>query len=481
MTMKDDSKKDPELGTHDDDETPAIYSISRTDGQTSLDRRSFVEIAAVVAGTLSLGTVCRTTSTGKRAEVTPEKPEEAGRDLRSAKAHGDPITALAVNDAGKLLASADNNGTLKLWQLPEGVLLQTWPGHESSVSDLVFPSEDDTLWSLDSSGTLKRWRLPDGEEISDGQSILGGHSGSGAFAVPIKGNWYAVQGAERAVELRSKTTGETLRTLADLDDDITDLAVTPDGTLLFAGGTNGKLSLWIEPIETHGGAKTTDSAEVSAVAIAETGGLAVSAHADQRLRIWELPELAPGAEYEIAPDTPFCVAIRPQQDQFVAGSEKPEIELWKLDGTAEPELLKGHTAAVRALAITPDGSLLISGGDDKTIRLWSLPSGESLQNLVDLEVNTSNVDGVTFEGTDIYGRNVVFTLPCGSPIPAGAVCTCNCVPGSLAMPANHSQTYSAQGFCTCDLICTCNAVCTCQGVCTCQTVGNRYVSYWYPN
>ncbi len=49
-----------------------------------------------------------------------------------------------------------------------------------------------------------------------------------------------------------------------------------------------------------------------------------------------------------------------------------------------------------------------------------------------------------------------FTMPCGSKIPSGAVCTCNCV----ATPA-RAHTY-----------------CTCNKVCTCQSVGPHY---WHPN
>lgn len=52
-----------------------------------------------------------------------------------------------------------------------------------------------------------------------------------------------------------------------------------------------------------------------------------------------------------------------------------------------------------------------------------------------------------------------YTLPCGSPIPPGAVCVCNCV------------TVPALPGCTCDQVCTCDTVCTCVG----QT------HYWYPN
>ena len=49
--------------------------------------------------------------------------------------------------------------------------------------------------------------------------------------------------------------------------------------------------------------------------------------------------------------------------------------------------------------------------------------------------------------TNRYGRVITKTLPCGSPIPAGATCTCNCVPGS--------SIFSSSSYCSCDQVCTC--------------------------
>ncbi|MFQ5603675.1 MAG: twin-arginine translocation signal domain-containing protein [bacterium] len=64
----------------------------------------------------------------------------------------------------------------------------------------------------------------------------------------------------------------------------------------------------------------------------------------------------------------------------------------------------------------------------------------------------------------------VKSMPCSDPLPAGAVCLCDCVATS------HSyQT------CRCDTVCTCNTVCTCDRVCTCDSEGGGGGSYWYPN
>jgi WD40 repeat protein len=466
--MKDDQKRDQSPAQKDRDETPAIYSLRRADGRPALSRRTFLEVAAAAAASAALSSGCATPGRGGRRGP--------------AIAHKEAITALAVNAAGKLLASGDKGGTIKLWQLPEGALLHSWSGHKSPISNLSFPHMDDALWSLDSSGSLERWHLPDGKVISNGNFIGGSQNNGHVFAVPSAGDWYAVRAIGGGVELRNQMTGERLRSLEGLDDNVNALAATADGRLLLAGGAQGNVSLWTEPDNTHVQTLKTNFKAVSALTIAPNGTLGLSAHADEGLRTWHLPELRAGTTYESPLGKPFSVAIRPQLDLFVAGSEKPQIGMWKLaPGASKPRLLKGHAAAVRATVITPDGSLLISGSDDKTIRLWSLPDGKYLRNLLDLAINYKYVEGTGYKAMDVYGRTVTFTLPCGSPIPPGAVCTCNCVPGAITIPRGHIQRYNTFGYCTCDLICTCNTVCTCQSVSRGGGGYTYYISYWYPN
>ena len=72
-------------------------------------------------------------------------------------------------------------------------------------------------------------------------------------------------------------------------------------------------------------------------------------------------------------------------------------------------------------------------------------------------------------GTNYTVNGIHYTMPCGSPTPPGAVCTCNCV----SVPASTPYNYT---------VCSCNKVCTCDTVCSC--VGHVSTSsshYWYPN
>jgi hypothetical protein len=61
--------------------------------------------------------------------------------------------------------------------------------------------------------------------------------------------------------------------------------------------------------------------------------------------------------------------------------------------------------------------------------------------------------GINYSYKDAWGTTTTFTLPCGSPIPDGAVCTCNCV----SVPAP----------------------CSCVGYVACWCEGDTH--YWYPN
>lgn len=70
--------------------------------------------------------------------------------------------------------------------------------------------------------------------------------------------------------------------------------------------------------------------------------------------------------------------------------------------------------------------------------------------------------GIDYTFTDEFGTTYTYTMPCGSPLPPGAKCVCDCV----TVPSCSCDGYVAPKQCTCDTVCTCDK----QG-------GH----YWYPN
>jgi uncharacterized protein with WD repeat len=145
---------------------------------------------------------------------------------------------------------------------------------------------------------------------------------------------------------------------------------------------------------------------------------------------------------------------------LASASGDQTVRLWSLPEGTLNKTVEGHTRGVTAVAMSPDGTLLASADKDGAIKLWSLPEGVFASCLMDLAVNESNVKGVTYKLETASGQTIEYTLPCGAPIPSGAVCVCNCVAGGYVPP------------------------CTCVGYtappCTCVGYTAPGGHYWYP-
>ena len=72
-----------------------------------------------------------------------------------------------------------------------------------------------------------------------------------------------------------------------------------------------------------------------------------------------------------------------------------------------PRTLKGHGAAVNAVAVTLDGHSAVSGSDDRTVRVWDLATSLTRATFhADAEVTSCAVsaDGQTLAAGDRSGQ-----------------------------------------------------------------------------
>src|SRR5882724_5112646 len=75
---------------------------------------------------------------------------------------GQQITSLAMSTNGSLLVSGDIFELVKIWRLPDGVMLRTLEGHSNVVENVALSPDDSLVASIDAGGTLKLWNVQDG-------------------------------------------------------------------------------------------------------------------------------------------------------------------------------------------------------------------------------------------------------------------------------------------------------------------------------
>lgn len=376
--------------------------------------------------------------------------------IKSLEGHSGPIQALAFTPDGRYLISGSMDKTIKIWSFAEGTLYKTLEGHAFRVNSLAWNREGTLLASAGADQTIRLWSFPDGELKTTVQV----HPGTASSPA-----------AERD---SNAPTGET----------------GPDGNAAGPLPTNSLL-------RALGGR----SHYVYALVAVPGENLLISGSSDRRIRFWTSPEMSAGKILDGHQNRVSALAVSPNGRMLVSGSFDKSIRLWTLPDGDPVKTLMGHQDSVSVLAVSPDGKMLASAGPDKTIRLWSLPDGQAIGCLF---------DAVPKDGEEVSTYRKMMagtsTMPCGSPLPSGSTCLCNCVAGSVAFPGTHMvcvcDTISVSGgrlpagmVCVCNTvtiripkgheiqmdgsICTCNTVCTCNTICTCQSVGGGG-HYWYP-
>jgi WD40 repeat protein/energy-coupling factor transporter ATP-binding protein EcfA2 len=159
------------------------------------------------------------------------------------------------------------------------------------------------------------------------------------------------------------------------------VALSPDGTLLAAGGTGRTLDLWrLDPSgrPVHQAVLRGFTSTVYAAAFSPDGHVLAAADADGTVRRWDVTDpthpvalavlAAPGG-------VPLhAVAYSPNGDLLAAAGGNGTLAVWPTGDTSPQVAPAPDTAAIEALAFSPDGSTLVTGGDDLTLRVWHVPS-----------------------------------------------------------------------------------------------------------
>jgi WD40 repeat protein len=87
--------------------------------------------------------------------------DAATAELRwKAEGHVQPVVCVAFSPDGKRVATGDEQGEIRVWDVMDGKPIATLNGHDASVLGLVFTPDGNALWSGSSDLSLRKWRLP---------------------------------------------------------------------------------------------------------------------------------------------------------------------------------------------------------------------------------------------------------------------------------------------------------------------------------
>jgi len=295
--------------------------------------------------------------------------------------HTGEVYSVAYSPNGTRLATASQDGTVKLWDSAGGRELLTLRGHTDEVNGVSFSPDGETIASASDDATVRLWNAATGQQ----RTVLSGHKGEVYAAIfSPDGQTLATGGADTLLRLWKRDSGQLLAELKGHTDDIEHLAFAPDGrTIATAGGKYPQTPLIVWDVEKRSVVRMLGKNEsnMQAVTFSADGRLLASGSEDWIVRLWQTATGEQQATLRGHSNWVHSVAFSPDGRTLVSASRDATVRLWDVEPVRLRSILRGHSGRVWCVAFSPDGRTLATAGADRTVKLWDSNREQAFERL----------------------------------------------------------------------------------------------------
>jgi len=297
--------------------------------------------------------------------------------------HFGAVSAMAISQDRKLMASGGADGTIVIWDVgARNLLSKPIEAHSSNVTSLAFsPDENAKLLASGSyDGAIFLWDISD---PANPQRI--------GKPLTEQGSGYVYS-----------------------------IAFSPDGKILASSNsTDYNIILW--DVETHakiGNPLKGHSSTITAL-VFSSDKKTLASDSYNAIFLWDISDPTTASSITTFTDPASSIekiTISPNGKTLASGDDAGNILLWDIPTrtllTETP--LNGETSWLNSLAFSPDGKTLASGSSDGKVSLWDLSDPTSPAQIgTSLEAHTNTVAGMAFSTTGTlitasYDSTIIF-------------------------------------------------------------------------
>lgn len=289
------------------------------------------------------------------------------RLVESFKAHDLAVSNLAIHPFRDVITTTSDDGTWKLWSVPEGELLLTGQGHSMWVGGCDFHPSGTRLATGSGDTTVKVW------DFSEGQCVYTFNDHSHpvwGVAWHHSGNLLASCSMDNTSKLIDVVSERCRSTFRGHSDSVNSLTFLPYSNILATCSADKTLSLW--DIRT-GLCAQTFYGHVNAinnVNFNSQGTTLASCDAYGVVKLWDVRQVLELESYDFEPHPANYVTFDTSGSCLAVSSNDGNIKMLEVEKNKVTELT-GHDDSVQAAIFNKTGEMLISASSDNTVRIWS--------------------------------------------------------------------------------------------------------------
>jgi WD40 repeat protein len=289
------------------------------------------------------------------------------------------VRAIAVSPTGREIATAGDDGVIRLWDAASFRMLRTLKGHAGAIYGLDYWTDGTLLASAGWDGKVRLWDLR-----GDTRSLTfdaGARQFAVAFAPEPSLKYLASAGEDGVVRIWNVQSRELAKSRLDHPSAdparaaVRSLGYAPSGSGEFVtAGFDGRIRFY----RTSGVVDARDAYGRKAlrVAYAPDGTRVIAAGSDVEFGAPKLFDVRTGAARPLAGHRDYVVSANWSADgrRIVTGGggRDKSVNLWDADTGRLLASFAGHQEDVEAVAFYPGGTRLISAGEDRTIKIWDI-------------------------------------------------------------------------------------------------------------
>jgi WD40 repeat protein/DNA-binding SARP family transcriptional activator len=283
-----------------------------------------------------------------------------------------PLIAAAFGPDGQRVVTAGTSGTVDIWDVRSGMKIATLRGHRSRVFDASFSAQGDRAISAGEDGSVRIWD-PGATRVFAVPAL------SGAAVARDADRLEAWAGADGDVRLLRPTDGRVDAVLPGRVQAVRGAAVSSDGRLAVAAGTDRIVRVW--DLQTRTVTRLRGhSTELSVAELSPDGTRALGAAVDGRTIVWQLPRGNAVAVLH-GPRLVLDAGFGPDGQRIGTASQDGKVRIWPVRTVSRPSNeFQAHREAANAVAFSPNDRSLVTAGSDGTVRVWS--AGGSQQRVL---------------------------------------------------------------------------------------------------